>query len=88
MSMAILAHVRSKSQTKGSARNILFNLAVHANECCGLAWPAISTEAHEVNITRRNLHYQHVALVEAGELVIQGYVQDTCKNRSQQRTGV
>jgi len=70
MSMGILAHVRSKSQTKGSARNILFNLAVHANECCGLAWPSISTEAHEVNITRRNLHYQHVALVEAGELVI------------------
>jgi hypothetical protein len=70
MSMPIVAHIRAKSQSKGSARVILLNLAVYANDCCGLAWPSILHEAHDVNLNRRNLHYQHNALVAAGELLI------------------
>jgi hypothetical protein len=43
MSLSIVHHVREKSQSKGSARTLLLNLAIYANDCCGVAWPADAT---------------------------------------------
>lgn len=70
MSMAIVHHVRQKSQAKGSARTLLFNLALYANDCCGVAWPSNATLFHDVNVSRQRIHELKNALKAAGELVI------------------
>jgi hypothetical protein len=70
MSMAIIHHVRQKSQAKGSARTLLFNLALYANDCCGVAWPSDATLFQDVNVSRQRIHALKNALEAAGELVI------------------
>ena len=56
MSMTIVCHVLDKSQAKGSARTLLLTLAIHANGCCGVAWPSDTTLCHEVNVSRQRIH--------------------------------
>jgi hypothetical protein len=70
MSMPIVHHVREKSQAKGSARTLLLNLAIYANDCCGVAWPADATLYHDVNVSRQRIHELKNALERTGELVI------------------
>src|SRR2546430_17325372 len=70
MSMPIVHHVREKSQAKGSARTLLLNLAIYANDCCGVAWPSDATLYHETNVSRQRIHELKNALEAKGELVI------------------
>jgi hypothetical protein len=70
MSITIVHHVREKSQAKGSARTLLLNLAIYANDCCGMAWPADATLYHDVNVSRQRIHELKNALETMGELVI------------------
>jgi hypothetical protein len=70
MSMFIVTHVREKSQSKGSARTLLLNLALYANDCCGVAWPSDATLYHDVNVSRQRIHELKNALEATGELVI------------------
>jgi hypothetical protein len=70
MSMPIVHHVREKSQAKGSARTLLLNLAIYANDCCGMAWPADATLYHDINVSRQRIHEVKNALERTGELVI------------------
>jgi hypothetical protein len=70
MSMNIVHHVREKSQSKGSARTLLLNLAIYANDCCGVAWPADATLRHETNVSHQRIHELKNTLKASGELVI------------------
>ena len=70
MSMSIVAHAREKSQSKSSARLLLLDLAIYANDCCGVAWPGDTTLYHEVNVSRQRIHEVKNKLEDAGELVI------------------
>jgi hypothetical protein len=70
MSLSIVHHVREKSQSKGSARTLLLNLAIYANDCCGVAWPSDATLYHDVNVSRQRIHELKNALEAMGELVI------------------
>jgi hypothetical protein len=70
MSMSSVHHVREKSQSKGSARTLLLNLAIYANDCCGVAWPSDATLYHDVNVSRQRIHELKNALETMGELVI------------------
>lgn len=70
MSISIVAHVREKSQAKGSARVLLLDLALYANDCCGVAWPADETLYHDVNVSRQRIHELKNTLENTGELVI------------------
>jgi hypothetical protein len=70
MSLSIVHHVREKSQSKGSARTLLLNLAIYANDCCGVAWPADATLYHDVNVSRQRIHELKNILESRGELVI------------------
>jgi hypothetical protein len=70
MSMPIVHHVLEKSQTQGSARTLLTVLAIHANDCCGVAWPSEPTLTHEVNISLQRLHELKQVLPDTGELVM------------------
>jgi hypothetical protein len=70
MSLSIVHHVREKSQSKGSARTLLLNLALYANDCCGVAWPSDATLYHDVNVSRQRIHELKNRLEEQGELVI------------------
>jgi hypothetical protein len=70
MSNTTVAQVRSSSQSKGSARLLLFVIASHVNPDTGLAWPSLETLAREVALTRRRV-IQLVHLLEAlGELTV------------------
>jgi hypothetical protein len=77
MSISIVHHVREKSQAKGSARTLLLNLAIYANDCCGVAWPADATLYHDVNVSRQRIHEVKNALERTGELVILARPGDT-----------
>jgi hypothetical protein len=68
--MSIVHHVREKSQAKGSARTLLLNLAIYANDCCGVAWPADATLRHETNVSHQRIHELKHTLQRLGELVI------------------
>jgi hypothetical protein len=70
MSVPIVHHVREKSQAKGSARTLLLNLAIYANDCCGVAWPADATLYHDINVSRQRIHELKNTLEAMGELVI------------------
>jgi hypothetical protein len=70
MSMSIVDHVRGKSQSKSSARILLLDLAIYANDCCGVAWPGDTTLYHDVNVSRQRIHEVKNALEDTGELVI------------------
>jgi hypothetical protein len=70
MSMPIVAHVREKSNARSSARTLLLNLAIYANDCCGVAWPADATLRHETNVSHQRIHELKHLLKDAGELVI------------------
>jgi hypothetical protein len=70
MSMPIVHHVWQKSQTQGSARTLLLTLAIHANDCCGVAWVSDTTLRHEVNVSRQRIHELKNALKATGELII------------------
>lgn len=70
MSMSIVHHVREKSQSKGSARTLLLNLAIYANDCCGVAWPSDATLYHDINVSRQRIHELKNMLERTGELVI------------------
>jgi hypothetical protein len=70
MSMTIVTHVREKSNTRGSARILLLNLAIYANDCCGVAWPSDAMLYHETNVSRQRIHELKNALEAKGELVI------------------
>jgi hypothetical protein len=70
MSIPIVHHVREKSQSKGSARTLLLNLAIYSNDCCGVAWPADATLRHETNVSHQRIHELKRILEKAGELVI------------------
>jgi|SRR5882724_2128883 len=70
MSMTIVHHVLGKSQTQGSARTLLLTLALHANDCCGVAWVSDTTLRQEVNVSRQRCHELKNVLEDSGELVI------------------
>jgi hypothetical protein len=70
MSMSIVHHVLSKSQTQGSARTLLLTLAIHANDCCGVTWVSDTTLRHEVNVSRPRIHELKNAVKATGELTI------------------
>ena len=70
MSISIVHHVREKSQSKGSARTLLLNLAIYANDCCGVAWASDATLYHDVNVSRQRIHELKNVLEATGELVI------------------
>jgi hypothetical protein len=70
MSISIVHHVREKSQSKGSARTLLLNLAIYANDCCGVAWPSDATLHHDVNVSRQRIHELKNRLEDQGELLI------------------
>jgi hypothetical protein len=70
MSMPIVDHVCDKSQTQSSARTLLVILALHANDCCGLAWPAIETLRRKVNVSERQLHYDVKILRKVGAIQV------------------
>ena len=70
MSMTIVHHVLGKSQTQGSARTLLLTLAIHANDCCGVAWVSDTTLRHEVNVSRQRIHELKNAVEATGELII------------------
>ena len=70
MSMTTVAHVREKSQSRSSARTLLLNLAIYANECCGVAWPADATLRQDTNVSHQRIHEVKNALEQTGELVI------------------
>ena len=70
MSMTIVQHVRAKSQSRSSARTLLLNLAIYANECCGVAWAADATLRHDTNVSHQRVHELKNALEDTGELVI------------------
>ncbi len=56
MSFHILQHVFHKTQHHGNAKVLLLALADYANDCCGLAWPAVETLAVKVGVNLRNTH--------------------------------
>jgi hypothetical protein len=70
MSIPIVQHVWQKSQTQGSARTLLLTLAIHANDCCGVAWVSDTTLRHEVNVSRQRIHELKNILKASGELTI------------------
>jgi hypothetical protein len=70
MSMTIVAHVREKSNARNSARTLLLDLAISANDCCGVAWPADTTLQRHVRVSRQRIHELKRALTTPGELVI------------------
>jgi hypothetical protein len=70
MSITIVHHVREKSQSKSSARTLLLDLAIYANDCCGVAWPADATLYHDVHVSRQRIHELKNTLERMGELVI------------------
>jgi hypothetical protein len=70
MSMDIVSHVWQKSQSHGSARTLLLTVAIHANDCCGVAWASDLTLRLEVNVSRQRVHELKNTLEDAGELVI------------------
>jgi hypothetical protein len=70
MSMASVHHVLQKSQSKGSARTLALTVAIHANDCCGVAWPSDTTLRHEVNVSRQRIHELKNMVEDAGELLI------------------
>jgi hypothetical protein len=70
MSMPIVQHVWQKSQSQGSARTLLLTLAIHANDCCGVAWVSDTTLRHEVNVSRQRIHELKNAVKATGELII------------------
>jgi hypothetical protein len=70
MFIIIVHHVLSRSQTQGSARTLLFTLAIHANDCCGVAWVSDTTLRHEVNVSRQRIHELKNEVEATGELTI------------------
>jgi hypothetical protein len=70
MSIPTVAQVREKSQSRSSARTLLLNLAIYANECCGVAWPADATLRQDTNVSHQRIHEVKNALEDDGELVI------------------
>jgi hypothetical protein len=70
MSKPIVDHVREKSNTRNSARTLLLDLALYANDCCGVAWPADATLYHDVNVSRQRIHELKHAVARTGELVL------------------
>jgi len=70
MSITIVHHAWQKSQTHSSARTLLLSLAIHANDCCGVAWVSDTTLRHEVNVSRQRIHELKNTVEDAGELVI------------------
>lgn len=70
MSMSMVAHVREKSQSRSSARTLLLNLAIYANDCCGVAWPADATLRQDTNVSHQRVHELKNTLEAAQELVI------------------
>jgi hypothetical protein len=70
MSMAMVAHVREKSNSRNSSRTLLLNLAIYSNDCCGVAWPADATLRHDTNVSHQRIHELKHRLKDAGELVI------------------
>ena len=70
MSMTIVQHVRQKSQSRSSARTLLLDLAIYANECCGVAWPADAILRQNTNVSHQRIHELKNALEDDGELAI------------------
>jgi hypothetical protein len=70
MSNSTLAQVRSSSQSKGSARLLLFVIASHVNPDTGWAWPSLETLAHEIALTRRRVIQLIHVLETLGELTV------------------
>jgi hypothetical protein len=48
----------------------MLTLAIHANDCRGVAWASDKTLYHEVNVSRQRIHELKNAVENAGELVI------------------
>ncbi len=70
MSSSTVAQVRSSSQSKGSARLLLFVIASHVNPDTGWAWPSLETLAREIALSRRRV-IQLIHLLETlGELTV------------------
>jgi hypothetical protein len=70
MSITIVHHAWQKSQTHSSARTLLLSLAIHANDCCGVAWVSDTTLRHEVNVSRQRIHELKNAVEATGELTV------------------
>ena len=56
MSFTCLQQVFHKSSFHGNAKVLLLALADYANDCCGLAWPAVETLSAKVGVNLRNTH--------------------------------
>jgi hypothetical protein len=56
MSMAIVTYIREKSKSRNSARTLLLDLAIYANDCCGVAWASDTTLADDLKLSRQRLH--------------------------------
>jgi hypothetical protein len=70
MSMDKIYHVLEKSQSKGSRRVLLLTVALHANDCCGVAWPSDETLQREANVSRQRIHELKQQTKGTGELGI------------------
>jgi hypothetical protein len=72
MSFQLSQHVFYKSQHHGNAKVLLLALADYANDCCGLAWPAVDTLMAKVGVNLRNTHklLKHVSSGAMAELEV------------------
>ena len=68
MSMPIVNYIRQKSQAPAFAIPLQLNLAIYANDCCGLAWPAIGTLCHDLNRSERQIHSAMQQLRQSGRV--------------------
>jgi hypothetical protein len=72
VSFVLMQHVWYKTQHHGNAKVLLLALADYANDCCGLAWPAVDTLSAKVGVNLRNTHklLRQVSTGPHGELEI------------------
>jgi hypothetical protein len=68
--MTIVEHIREKSTSRNSARTLLLDLAIYANDCCGVAWPADATLRQDTHVSHQRVHELKNALEDDGELAI------------------
>jgi len=56
MSFSIVQHFFYKTQFDGNAKVLMLALADYANDCCGIAWPAVESLVKKVGVNERNTH--------------------------------
>lgn len=68
MSIQALSWVFDHSRSQGTARNVLFSIANHADESGSEAWPSVDTIAREANCGRATVFRVLPVLKELGEV--------------------